>query len=79
MAFGRLLVPVFFVVAGMGVVNAPRGSVPWTHAVADCNVSRTEAVGDHAVVFGQAFRVAREQGPLLYGMREYQVWQSDQG
>lgn len=26
---GRLLVPVFFVVAGMGVANAPRGAVPW--------------------------------------------------
>ncbi len=26
---GRLLVPVFFVVAGMGVANAPRADVPW--------------------------------------------------
>ncbi|CCH30556.1 cation:proton antiporter [Actinosynnema sp. NPDC047251] len=26
---GRLLVPVFFVVAGMGVANAPRAAVPW--------------------------------------------------
>ncbi|MFJ6674949.1 cation:proton antiporter [Actinosynnema sp. NPDC091369] len=30
MVFGRLLVPVFFVVAGMGVATAPRGAVPWT-------------------------------------------------
>ncbi|WP_158842312.1 cation:proton antiporter [Saccharothrix deserti] len=30
MSSGRLLVPVFFVVAGMGVANAPRGSVPWS-------------------------------------------------
>lgn len=29
MSLGRLLVPVFFVVAGMGVANAPRGPVPW--------------------------------------------------
>ncbi|MFE2753746.1 cation:proton antiporter [Actinosynnema sp. NPDC059335] len=29
MALGRLLVPVFFVVAGMGVAHAPHGSVPW--------------------------------------------------
>ncbi|MEU4442311.1 flavin reductase family protein [Actinosynnema sp. NPDC050801] len=51
------------------------------HAVADCKVSRTEAVGDHTVVFGEAFQVAQEQGhlPLLYGMREYQVWRADQG
>ncbi|QFZ21742.1 cation:proton antiporter [Saccharothrix syringae] len=28
-ALGRLLVPVSFVVAGMGVANAPRGAVPW--------------------------------------------------
>ncbi|MEU4805242.1 cation:proton antiporter [Actinosynnema sp. NPDC023587] len=26
---GRLLVPVFFVVAGIGVANAPRAAVPW--------------------------------------------------
>ncbi|NUT50762.1 MAG: flavin reductase family protein [Saccharothrix sp.] len=51
------------------------------HAVVDCNVSRTESVGDHTVVFGEAFQVAQEQGhlPLLYGMREYQVWRADQG
>ncbi|MFJ6674950.1 flavin reductase family protein [Actinosynnema sp. NPDC091369] len=51
------------------------------HAVADCAVSRTEAVGDHTVVFGQAVQVAQEHGhlPLLYGMREYQVWRADQG
>ena len=51
------------------------------HAVADCQVSRTEAVGDHTVVFGQAFQVAQEHGhlPLLYGMREYQVWRTGQG
>ncbi|NUT48477.1 MAG: cation/H(+) antiporter, partial [Saccharothrix sp.] len=29
MSTGRLLVPVFFVVAGMGVANAPRGAAPW--------------------------------------------------
>ena len=51
------------------------------HAVADCRVSRTEAVGDHTVVFGEAFQVAQEHGhlPLLYGMREYQVWRAGQG
>ncbi|MEV8438200.1 flavin reductase family protein [Actinosynnema sp. NPDC051121] len=51
------------------------------HAVADCQVSRTELVGDHTVVFGQAFQVAQEHGhlPLLYGMREYQVWRAEQG
>ncbi|MEV0677477.1 flavin reductase family protein [Actinosynnema sp. NPDC050436] len=48
------------------------------HAVADCRVSRTEPVGDHTVVFGEAYRVAHEAGhlPLLYGLREYQVWQA---
>ncbi|MEU4805243.1 flavin reductase family protein [Actinosynnema sp. NPDC023587] len=48
------------------------------HAVADCRVSRTEPVGDHTVVFGETFHVARESGhlPLLYGLREYQVWQA---
>ncbi|CCH30557.1 flavin reductase family protein [Actinosynnema sp. NPDC047251] len=49
------------------------------HAVADCRVSRTEPVGDHTVVFGETFQVVREPGhlPLLYGLREYQVWQAD--
>ncbi|WP_433273357.1 flavin reductase family protein [Actinosynnema sp. CS-041913] len=48
------------------------------HAVADCRVSRTEPVGDHTVVFGETFQVARESGhlPLLYGLREYQVWRT---
>lgn len=48
------------------------------HAAADCRVSRTERVGDHTVVFGETFQVVREQGhlPLLYGLREYQVWRS---
>ncbi|QQQ79084.1 flavin reductase family protein [Saccharothrix sp. 6-C] len=51
------------------------------HAVVDCRVSRTEAVGDHTVVFGEAFQVAQEHGhlPLLYGMREYRVWRAEQG
>ncbi|MBW4717718.1 cation:proton antiporter [Saccharothrix obliqua] len=29
MRFGRLLVPVFFVVAGFGLANAPRADIPW--------------------------------------------------
>jgi len=46
------------------------------HSTADCRVSRTEPVGDHVVVFGEAFRVVRhdEHAPLMYGLREYQTW-----
>lgn len=46
------------------------------HSTADCRVSRTEHVGDHIVVFGEAFRVTQndEHAPLMYGLREYQTW-----
>jgi flavin reductase (DIM6/NTAB) family NADH-FMN oxidoreductase RutF len=46
------------------------------HSIADCRVSRTEHVGDHIVVFGEAFQVSRydEHAPLMYGLREYQTW-----
>jgi flavin reductase (DIM6/NTAB) family NADH-FMN oxidoreductase RutF len=50
------------------------------HTVADCQIVRTVAVGDHTVVFGEVFRVdmaAPEQSnPLLYGMRQYSSWTS---
>lgn len=46
------------------------------HAVADCRVSRTEAVGDHVVVFGEVDRIWQRPTaePLLYGLRRYAAW-----
>jgi flavin reductase (DIM6/NTAB) family NADH-FMN oxidoreductase RutF len=50
------------------------------HAVADCQVLRTESVGDHAVVFGSLLRISHQQAgqqasrPLLYGLRRYGAW-----
>jgi flavin reductase (NADH) len=45
------------------------------HTVADCRVSETLPVGDHAVVFGEVLRVRTHAGPpvrpLLYGRRRY--------
>ena len=50
------------------------------HAVADCQVLRTESVGDHTVVFGTVLRISHHQvvqkadRPLLYGFRRYEAW-----
>jgi len=46
------------------------------HAVADCRVARTQAVGDHLVVFGEVWRITRraDARPLLYGLRHYARW-----
>lgn len=47
------------------------------HAVAHCQVTRTQPVGDHVVVFGEAYRIRRHTArwqPLLYGMRHYAAW-----
>jgi flavin reductase (NADH) len=46
------------------------------HAVAHCEVSRTELVGDHVVVFGEVYRISREvvRDPLLYGQRRFASW-----
>jgi flavin reductase (NADH) len=48
----------------------------YAHAIADCRVTRTEAVGDHVVVFGEIYDVAERHGntPLLYGLRTYGSW-----
>jgi flavin reductase (NADH) len=61
----------------------PQGAGPHlvddAHAVADCRVARSVAVGDHTVVFGEVFRVAApaplSPGPLVYGLRGY--WSLD--
>ncbi|MEY9874268.1 flavin reductase (DIM6/NTAB) family NADH-FMN oxidoreductase RutF [Streptacidiphilus sp. MAP12-33] len=49
-----------------------------SHAVADCRISGTVRVGDHTVVFGEAYRVTRpvaaHRSPLLYGLRTYSSW-----
>ncbi|QMU70180.1 flavin reductase family protein [Streptacidiphilus sp. P02-A3a] len=48
------------------------------HAIADCRISGTVRVGDHTVVFGEAYRithpVAADRSPLLYGLRTYSSW-----
>ena len=45
------------------------------HTIADCDVARTELVGDHAVVFGTPHTVTERHGPpLLYGLRAYHEW-----
>jgi flavin reductase (DIM6/NTAB) family NADH-FMN oxidoreductase RutF len=45
------------------------------HTIADCDVTRTEIVGDHVVVFGQPHTVTERHGPpLLYGLRSYHSW-----
>lgn len=47
-----------------------------SHAIADCRIASTLAVGDHVVVFGEAFGVTRRENfqPLLYGLRRYGRW-----
>ncbi|GAA2083602.1 hypothetical protein GCM10009821_25970 [Aeromicrobium halocynthiae] len=45
-------------------------------SVADCDVDRTEVVGDHTIVIGRVRRVLRRgvRRPLLYGLRSYSAW-----
>lgn len=49
-----------------------------SHAVLHCGLGGTEAVGDHAVVFGEVaclWQQARNsRRPLLYGLRRYEAW-----
>lgn len=46
-----------------------------SHAIADCRVAGSLLIADHIVVFGEVFRVTRQDTaqarPLVYGMREY--------
>lgn len=45
------------------------------HTIADCDVARTEQVGDHVIVFGEPHTVTERHGPpLLYGLRSYHSW-----
>jgi flavin reductase (DIM6/NTAB) family NADH-FMN oxidoreductase RutF len=46
------------------------------HAIADCRIRSLLPVGDHMVVFGEAYRVTRQPDlqPLLYGLRQYASW-----
>ena len=46
------------------------------HAIADCQIRTRLPVGDHMVVFGEAYRITRRSGhrPLLYGLRRYSSW-----
>jgi flavin reductase (NADH) len=45
-------------------------------ATADCRITGTREVGDHAVVLGRAFQITerQERAPLLYGLRQYRPW-----
>lgn len=47
-----------------------------THAIADCRLGTHVPIGDHVVVFGEAFRVTTvgDCFPLLYGLRRYGRW-----
>ena len=46
------------------------------HVIADCQVVRSETVGDHIVVFGEVREITQqaEALPLLYGLRRYARW-----
>ncbi|MGH3862160.1 flavin reductase family protein [Actinokineospora sp.] len=74
------------------VADLPAGRVQWergyagphltadAHAIADCQVVRTVEMGDHLVLFGEVFGVQHRQprSPLLYGLRSYSAWPTDQ-
>lgn len=56
--------------------RSPCLGLPWLAddacAVAECRVTDTKMVGDHAVVFGEVANVEHRPGsPLLYGRRTY--------
>ncbi|MFI9008473.1 cation:proton antiporter [Actinosynnema sp. NPDC053489] len=81
MTTGRLLVPVFFVVAGMGVANAPRGSVPWAAilvAVALAVVGKVGGGYAGARLAGEDRRTAVKVGVLVNtrGLTEIVVLQA---
>jgi len=46
------------------------------HTIADCQIRTTFGVGDHMVVFGEAYQITRrpDRQPLLYGRRRYASW-----
>ncbi|MFF7992077.1 flavin reductase family protein [Kitasatospora xanthocidica] len=46
------------------------------HSIADCEVSLTQRLGDHVVVFGLVRRITRHRPlpPLLYGARQFRGW-----
>jgi Kef-type K+ transport system membrane component KefB len=81
MTFGRLLVPVFFVVAGMGVANAPRGSVPWIAIVLAIGLAILGKVGGGYLggrLAGQDRRTSMTVGVLVNtrGLTEIVVLQA---
>ncbi|MEU4746511.1 cation:proton antiporter, partial [Actinosynnema sp. NPDC023658] len=81
MSFGRLLVPVFFVVAGMGVANAPRGSVPWAAILIATGLAILGKVGGGyagARLAGQDRRTSLSVGVLVNtrGLTEIVVLQA---
>ena len=52
---------------------------PWlvddAFALAECRVSETLTVGDHAVVLGEVCEISQITGtPLLYGLRRFASW-----
>lgn len=62
-----------------------RGGAPHladAHAIADFEVTRSMAVGDHRVIFGESLRVLWPYHPggttpLLYGLRRFGSWSPD--
>ena len=46
------------------------------HTIGDCGVVRTQAIGDHTVVFAELRRITTRSRPrpLLYGRRRYHAW-----
>lgn len=53
--------------------------LPWlsqdAFAMAECRVSGSQEVGDHALVLGEVGRISQIAGiPLLYGLRSFVAW-----
>lgn len=59
--------------------SSPVLGLPWldadAHSIAECRVTDTHVVGDHAIVYGEVTEVTMVEDtschPLLYGMRKF--------
>jgi flavin reductase (DIM6/NTAB) family NADH-FMN oxidoreductase RutF len=58
--------------------------LPWlshdSFAVAECRITGSGEVGDHAIILGQVVFIAQSHGfPLLYWQRRFRTWAQDDG